>query len=66
MDFVRSIPVYEEVPINESWSRTGKAPISTKWVDKNQFKEGVETVRSRWVARDFRNKNDKDREDLFA
>ena len=42
--------------------RTGKAPISTKWVD---IAKGDE-VRSRWVARDFKPKGERDRSDLFA
>jgi hypothetical protein len=62
MDFVKSIPVYEEVDTDECWRRTGRPPVSTKWVDTSK----AGGVRSRWVARDFKKKGEKDREDLFA
>ena len=60
--FVKGIPLYEEVGIEECWAKTGKGPISTKWVD---VAKGAE-VRSRWVARDFKPKGERDRADLFA
>ena len=66
LTFVKSMPVYVEVDIEECIERTGKQPISTKWVDVLKKVDGVATVRSRWVARDFKVKGDKDREDLFA
>jgi hypothetical protein len=66
MEFVKSTPVYEEVDLAECWSRTGRPPVSTKWVDIGKGKEGKTAIRSRWVARDFKVKGDKDREDLFA
>ena len=62
MDFVQKIGVYEEAEESECWRKTGKAPISTKWVD---IRKG-EDVRSRWVARYFREKGEGDRPDLFA
>ena len=46
----------------ECWEATGAGPLSTRWVDS---KKG-DGVRCRWVARDFNNKADKDRVDLFA
>jgi hypothetical protein len=46
---------------------TGKGPISTKWVDTyKSHGTGEMLVRSRWVARDFKAKGEKDREDLFS
>ncbi len=48
-------------PIDECWEKTGKAPVSVRWVD---IWKAVE-VRSRLVARDFKG-GDKDRDDLFA
>ena len=33
MGFIRSIPLYEEATIAECWAKTGKGPVSTKWVD---------------------------------
>ena len=50
----------------EAYEKTGKGPISTKWVDVDKFHGvGELLVRSRWVARDFKEKGEKDREDLF-
>lgn len=62
MSFIKQIPLYEECPVQECKTRTGKMPISTKWVDV--AKEGG--VRSRWVARDFKPRGEQDRADLFA
>jgi hypothetical protein len=60
--------IFKVVKKGEAWRVTGKAPISTKWVDtdKTHGTCSTPTVRSRWVARDFKNPNDKDREDLFS
>ena len=44
----------------------GAAPTSTKWVDPNKGGVEVPDIRSRWVARDFKKKGERDREDLFA
>ena len=62
MAFVRRISVFEEATLEECWQRTGRGPISTKWVDVDKGSE----IRSRWVARDFKPKGEKDRADLFA
>jgi hypothetical protein len=46
---------------------TGRKPISTKWVDTDKSHGmGEMLVRSRFVARDFKLKGEKDREDLFS
>ena len=52
-------------PIQESWERLGKGPVSVKWVDTNKGTEEEMLIRSRLVARDFKGK-DKGRDDLFA
>ena len=62
MDFIKAIPLYDAVDAQECWDKTGKGPTSSKWVD---VKKG-DGVRCRWVARDFKSKGEKDREDLFA
>jgi hypothetical protein len=55
------------VPKSEAYRVTGRPPISTKWVDVDKSHGmGQPLVRSRWVARDFKEKGEKDREDLFA
>ena len=66
MAFMKRIPVFEEVELKECWEKTKKAPISTKSVDHDKARDVVPEVRSRRVARDFKEKGDKDREDLFA
>ena len=62
MTFIQGIPLYEEAALEECWRRTGKAPVSSKWVDVAKGGD----VRSRWVARDFKPKGERDRADLFA
>jgi hypothetical protein len=52
-------------PIGECWEKTGKAPVSVRWVDTNKGSAEFVEVRSRLVARDFKG-GDKDRDDLFA
>ena len=64
--FVKNIPVYEEVDIKTCWDRLGKAPVSTKWVDVEKRDMDKLSIRSRWVARDFKGRGEDDREDLFA
>ena len=36
MSFVENIKVYEETDLSECFEKTGKPPISTKWVDVNK------------------------------
>ena len=59
--------IFKVVKKSEAWEMTGKAPMSTKWVDTDKAQgTGEPIVRSRWVARNFRDPNDKDRKDLFS
>ena len=46
--------------------KTGKAPITTKWVDVDKGRDGEVLIRSRLVARDFKNKNDERNFDVFV
>ena len=47
--------IFRVVPKSEAWAVTGRAPISTKWVDTDKTHgTGSPLVRSRWVARDFK------------
>ena len=51
----------------ETYEKTEKGPISTKWVDVDKSHSmGEMLIRSRWVARDFKEKGEKDQEDLFS
>ena len=63
---MKKIGLYDEVPLQECWDMTGKAPTSTRWVDINKGTAENPDVRCRLVARDFKPKGEKDREDLFA
>jgi hypothetical protein len=58
--------LWREVDIQESWDRTGRAPITTNQVDVLKAADGETFVRSRLVARDSKVKGKKDREELFA
>ena len=44
------LEVYDKVGIAECWATTGKAPISTRWIDNDKGTK----YRSRWVARQFK------------
>ena len=62
MRFVKKLPVYQERDVQECWEKTGRRPISTRWVDTRKGSG----VRSRWVARDFKPAGEAKRDDLFA
>ena len=66
VEFMKKIDLFEEVTVEECWRETGKAPIGTKFVDLNKGSSEQPDVRCRLVARDFKPKGEKDREDLFA
>ena len=42
MAFMKKIPVFEEVSLEECWKMTGRPPISTKWVDHDKGRGGVD------------------------
>ena len=66
VDFmVHQRKLWDEVPLADCWNKTGKAPMSVRWVDTDKGHGGDMQIRSRLVARDFKG-NDKDRDDLFA
>ena len=56
--------IWVERSLEECWRKTGKAPISVRWVDTDKGLDGEVDVRSRLVARDFKGKGSgKDKED---
>ena len=59
--------IWSFVPRTESFDKTGKAPIDSRWVVTNKafMEERDMDVRARIVAKDYKGK-DKDRDDLFA
>ena len=66
IEFMKKVELFEEVPVSECWECTGRPPVSTKWVEVNKGTAENPDVRCRLVARDFKPKGEKDREDLFA
>ena len=65
VQFMKSRNLWSVVPKKECLVKTGKPPVSVRWVDTNKGRDGELEIRSRLVARDFKG-NDKDRDDLFA
>ena len=63
MDEVNKHRVYDKVPIEECWAKTGKAPIGTRWVDINKGDDVNPEYRARLVAKEI---NTGKRDDLFA
>ena len=61
--YVRDMDLYEKVPINECYMKTGKSPISVRCIDINKGDESNPNYRSRLVAREI---NTHKRDDLFA
>lgn len=59
MEYYKKMEVYEKVPLNECWMKTGKAPLKARWIDTDKGTR----YRSRWVAKQFR---DSDAEEWFA
>ena len=66
VEYMISRRIWRLVPIGDCWRKTGKPPVGTRWVDTNKGTADNPDVRSRLVARDFKVKADKEREDLFA
>jgi hypothetical protein len=66
IEYMRGIGLYTKVSLGECWARTGKAPITTKWVDVNKGSSQCPDLRCRLVARDFKSKGEGARDDLYA
>ena len=61
------LQMFEFGSLQEAMSRVGKAPTTTKWVDRTKKgDDGKEFVRCRMVARDFKPKREGPRDDLLA
>ena len=63
IEYVRKMNVYTKVPIKECVMKTGKQPISTRWIDVNKGDAQNPNYRSRLFAREI---NTHKRDDLFA
>ena len=66
VNFMQNIGVWEPSTWEECMQKTGKGPITTKRVDVDKGRDGEVLIRSRLVARDFKNKNDERNFDVFA
>ena len=64
--YMKSRNIWREVDLEECFRVTGREPLSVKWVDTDKGTVEEPLVRCRLVARDFKGKDEKDREDLFA
>ena len=53
VDFMVGRRIWSVVPEKECWDKTGKSPVTVKWVDTDKGPPGTIVVRSRLVARDF-------------
>ena len=63
VEYVRKMKLYTKVPIDECYKKTGKAPITVRWIDINKGDKLNPNYRSRLVAREI---NTHKRDDLFA
>ncbi len=60
------IGMWEAATLKECWMKTGKGPISTRWVDVDKGRDGMVDVRSRLVAREFMVRGDGREFDVYA
>ena len=54
LEYFESKQVWEKRPYSEAMARTGKRPISVRWIDTNKGDEDQPNYRSRLVAREIR------------
>ena len=52
--YMKQRSIWSEVDVRECWTKTGKKPVSVKWVDTNKGTDEAPMVRCRLVARDFK------------
>ena len=64
--FKKGLGVWEVASWDECIRKTGKAPVSTRWVEVDKGRDGVVDIRSRLVARDFKVRGDSRECDVFA
>ena len=66
ISFMEVLGVWEPSSWDECVRKTGRAPVSTRWVDVDKGRDGIKDVRSRLVARDFKVRGDRREFDVFA
>ena len=64
--FMEKLGVWEASTWEECMGKTGKPPVSTRWVDVDKGRDGRAEIRSRLVARDFKVKGDDRQFEVFA
>ena len=63
VEFVRKMRLYDKVLISQCYQKTGRAPITVRWIDINKGDNQSPNYRSRLAAREI---NLYKRDDLFA
>jgi hypothetical protein len=53
IDFMTKRKIWSETSVAECWEKTGKAPVTVRWVDVNKGSSEKPAVRCRLVARDL-------------
>ena len=66
LDFMKTIDMWEKSSYEECYLRTGRGPVSTRWVDVDKGRKGDSDVRSRLVARDFKVRGDGRELEVYA
>ena len=66
LSYMEDLGVFERSTEEECVRMTGKMPTTTRWVDTDKGMDDQVLVRSRLVARDFKNKGESGRFDLYA
>ena len=54
MEYVRSKGLWAKRPVRECLDRTGRPPVTVRWVDTNKGDDNCPNIRSRLVARQIR------------
>ena len=54
MDFVRDKGLWVKRSVDECWKRTGRPPVTVRWVETNKGDDVTPNIRSRLVARQIR------------
>ena len=58
LEYFEAKQVWEKRPRAEALARTGKAPITVRWIDTNKGDDDVPNYRSRLVAREIRRRGE--------
>ena len=66
MRYMDGMGMFDDACDEECFSKTGRPPVDTKWVDVNKGTLQDSVIRCRLVARDFKPKGEPARGDLFA